>query len=59
MSKKIDCTKLTLAEVAALDFRGDLRVRSRIRAGVTAMVEGGTLGVAPPTQPPKLGPAQS
>lgn len=52
MSKKIDFSKLTLSEIAALDCKGDLRVKSRVQAGVAGTVHGGTQGVAPP--PTKL-----
>jgi hypothetical protein len=48
---KIDFSKLTLAQIASLDFQGDLRVKSRVHAGVTGSVSGGTQGAPPP--PPK------
>ncbi len=41
---KIDFSKLSLAQIAALDFKGDLRVRTRIRAGVARVISGSTQG---------------
>jgi hypothetical protein len=49
---KLDFSKLTLAQIAALDFRGDLRVKSRVHAGVITGIKGNTQG--PPAPPPKI-----
>jgi hypothetical protein len=45
---KIDFSKLTSKQIAALDFRGDLRVRSRIKAGVVKGVASEALGGVTP-----------
>ncbi len=44
-----DLSKLTLAEIARLDSKGDLKVKSRVRAGATPPSSNG-----PPPPPPRI-----
>ena len=44
-----DLSKMTLAEIARLDSKGDLKVQTRVRAGVTPPTT-----VGPPPKPPRI-----
>ncbi len=44
--KKVEFEKLSPRDIAKLDFKGDLRVQSRIRAGLAETLQGGPAGKA-------------
>ncbi len=52
---KLDFSKLTPRQLASLDFKGDLCVASRIRAGVGSVLAQETLGAVEPPPPPPGG----